>query len=141
MDWYSGEKTNSVDLKINSYCYVDPTRYTKPQPGEGTVRYYLYLNLDLALKAGYLTGVLRLRAVREPVEDATAYLDITVTRKDTKITSDDLDQVSDTFEWLVTHEWIGAADDDYDQLRWDIKAGPEFDHAAMTTRYAKAFAG
>jgi len=139
MDWYSGQKTNEVTLKINSYNYVDPTRFERPQPGEGQCRYYLYLNLDVSLRAGYLTGVLRLRAVREPIEDATAYLDITVTRKDCKINSTKLDDVSSSFEWLITHEWIGGADDDYDTLRWDIKPGPEFDHVAMTTRYAKAF--
>ena len=139
MDWYSGEKTNSVTLPINSYTYIDPTRFEKPEPGEGTVRYYLYLNLDLALKAKFLTGVLRLRAVREPIEDSTAYLDLTVTRKNCKIDSSSLDSTSDVQEWLITHEWMGAADGDYDHLRWDIKIGPEFASAKMTTRYAKAW--
>jgi len=139
MDWYSGQKTNSVGLKINSYNYVDPTRYTKPDDYEGTCRYYLYLNLDLALRAHYLTGVIRVRAVREPIEDQTAYSDITVTRKDCRVDDSELDQVSDEYEWLITHEWLGAADDDFDALRWDVKIGPEFDHAAMTTRYAKAW--
>ena len=139
MDWYSGQKTNSVSLDINAYNYVDPTRYDKPDDYQGQCRYYLYLNLDVSLRAHYLTGVLRLRAVREPIEDATAYLDITVTRKDCKLTDDDLEHDSSRFEWLITHEWIGGNDDDYDSLRWDIKPGPEFDYVAMTTRYAKAF--
>lgn len=139
MDWYSGQKTDRKSIKINSYTYIDPTRFSKAKPYEGTVRYYLYLNLDLALRADYLTGVLRIKAVREPIEDSTGYLDITVSRKDCKITSSSLDQVSSEFEWLITHEWMGGADDDFDTLRWDIKVGPEFDHAYMSTRYAKAW--
>jgi hypothetical protein len=138
MDWYSGEKTNKVALKINSYSYVDPSRYFRPQPGDGQCRYYLYLNLSLVLKAGYLTGVVRLRAVREPIEDGTAYLDITVTRRNTRLADVD-DDDSEEIDWLITHEWLGSSDDDYDSLRWDVRPGPEFSSASMTTRYAKAF--
>ena len=139
MDWYSGKKDNAVSIPINDYTYVDPTRWERPDPWEGTCRYIMYLNLDLSLKKDYLTGVIRIRAVREPSEDATAYRDITVSRKNCKLTTSDLDSDSGLFEWLVWVEWMGGADEDFDRLRWDIKVGPEFAKAQMTTRYAKSF--
>jgi hypothetical protein len=137
-EWYSGKAAGNQALPIGKYTTIDKSLYTLPVPTKGIINYALYLNLDLILKPGYLTGVVRLRAVRQPIEDATAYLDFTVTRRYTK--TSEAARTSDVIDWIVTHDWsMGADTAIYKSLRWDVKPGPEFFKATANTRYTKAF--
>lgn len=138
--WYSGKQLNRMNIAINKYTAITPSRYTPAV--KGSLMLELYLNFKYVLKPGYLTGVVRFRAVREtkPETDPTAYRDHTLTRKNLIITGDlakALAKPSPEIEWLFTETWLGAGEPRL-AMHWEVRPGPEFASAAYTTRYAKA---
>jgi N-acetylmuramoyl-L-alanine amidase CwlA len=116
---YTGKPSTTQTLG-SGYSAVTNARWTPTR--SGLLTSMLYVNCSYKLKAGKETGIIRVRAVRESPNDASAYQDFTVSKNGSS--------------FLITHTWFEKCEKGR-PIHWEIKKSSDFEYVKLTTRYSK----